>query len=122
MSCGGTTFVWRIAPYGLTKMPTVHGRAAQYVCRGLQSHDLGSVNREGEEKINVDRNRLGVVTLNSWLNDLTIAAGGVLEDLAVQGDCEILLRVFDTSTAAGMTLNSSKSHFFRKELECWDTS
>eukprot|EP00965_Chrysotila_dentata_P105662 3489954-Pleurochrysis_carterae.AAC.1 len=33
MSCGGTTFVWRIAPYGLTNMPAVYSRAMQYVCR-----------------------------------------------------------------------------------------
>eukprot|EP00965_Chrysotila_dentata_P179996 5943302-Pleurochrysis_carterae.AAC.1 len=41
MSCGGTTFVWRITPYGLTNMPATCSRAMQYVCRGLQDHDLG---------------------------------------------------------------------------------
>eukprot|EP00965_Chrysotila_dentata_P039051 1298536-Pleurochrysis_carterae.AAC.1 len=65
MSCGGTTFVWRIAPYGLTNIPAIYSRAMQYVCRGLQDHDLGFVNREREEKIDVDRDCLGVGSINS---------------------------------------------------------
>eukprot|EP00965_Chrysotila_dentata_P254082 6211753-Pleurochrysis_carterae.AAC.3 len=64
MSCGGTTFVRRIAPYGLTNMPAIYSLAMQYVCRVLQDHDLGYVNREGEEKIYVDRGCLGVGSIN----------------------------------------------------------
>eukprot|EP00959_Pyramimonas_sp_CCMP1952_P395127 8278781-Pyramimonas_sp.AAC.1 len=98
-------------------MPAIYSRAMQYVCRGLQDHDLGFVNREGEEKINVDRDCLGVGSINSWLNDLTIATGGASKGLGVQGHCEMLRRVFERLIAAGMTLKPSKSHLLRKELE-----
>eukprot|EP00965_Chrysotila_dentata_P033292 1108861-Pleurochrysis_carterae.AAC.1 len=65
----------------------------QYVCRGLQDHNLGFTNREGEEKIDVNRNCLGVGSLNSCLDDLTIATGGASKDLGtVQSHCEMLRR------------------------------
>eukprot|EP00965_Chrysotila_dentata_P166336 5491361-Pleurochrysis_carterae.AAC.2 len=66
----------------------------QYVCRGLQNHDLG------------------------WLDDLTIATGVASKDLLdVKGHCEMVRRVFERLIAAGMTLKPSKSHLLRKELE-----
>eukprot|EP00965_Chrysotila_dentata_P130056 4299071-Pleurochrysis_carterae.AAC.1 len=60
MSSGKMSFVWRIAPYGLTNMPAIYSRAMQYVCRGLQDPDLGFINGEREEKIDVNRDCLGV--------------------------------------------------------------
>eukprot|EP00965_Chrysotila_dentata_P128290 4241130-Pleurochrysis_carterae.AAC.1 len=66
-------------------MPAIYSRAMQYVCRGLQDHNLGFINREGEEKIDINRDCLGVGSLNSWLDDLTIATGGASKDLGVQG-------------------------------------
>eukprot|EP00965_Chrysotila_dentata_P037562 1249488-Pleurochrysis_carterae.AAC.1 len=73
-------------------MPPIYSRAMQYVCRGLQDHDLGYVNCEGEEKINIDRDCLGVGSINSWLYDLTITTGGASKGLGVQGHCEMLRR------------------------------
>eukprot|EP00965_Chrysotila_dentata_P051104 1694186-Pleurochrysis_carterae.AAC.1 len=73
-------------------MPAIYSRARQYVCRGLQDHVLAFNNREGEEKIDVDRGFLGIVSLNSWLDDLTIATGGASKDLGVQGHREMLRR------------------------------
>eukprot|EP00965_Chrysotila_dentata_P092607 3055921-Pleurochrysis_carterae.AAC.2 len=98
-------------------MPAIYSRTMQYVCRGLHDHDLGFINRDGEEKIDVNRDCLGVGSLNSWFDDLTIATGGASKALGVQAHCEMLRRVFERLFAAGMTLTPSKSHLLRKELE-----
>eukprot|EP00965_Chrysotila_dentata_P200904 6180250-Pleurochrysis_carterae.AAC.2 len=99
-------------------MPAIYSRAMQCVCRGLQDHDLKFINRGGEERIDVNRDCLGVGSLNSWLDGLTIAMGGAIKDLGVQGHCEMLRRVFKLRLIkAGMTLKPSKSHLLRKELE-----
>eukprot|EP00965_Chrysotila_dentata_P116708 3858162-Pleurochrysis_carterae.AAC.1 len=73
-------------------MPAIYSQDMQYICRGLQDHNLGFINREGGEKIDVNRDRLGVGSLNSWFDDLTIATGGASKDLGVQGHCEMLQR------------------------------
>eukprot|EP00965_Chrysotila_dentata_P172173 5681707-Pleurochrysis_carterae.AAC.1 len=75
MPCGGTTFVWRIAPYGLTNMPAIYSRAMQYDCRGLQDHNLGYVLGPNDEALDTQKSWLGRGFLNSWLDDLTIATG-----------------------------------------------
>eukprot|EP00965_Chrysotila_dentata_P017396 578002-Pleurochrysis_carterae.AAC.3 len=98
-------------------MSAIYSRAMQYVCRGLQDHDLGFINREGGEKIDVNRDHLGVGSSNTWLDYLTIATGGASKDLGVHGHCEMLRRVFERLIAAGMTLKPSKSHLLRKELD-----
>eukprot|EP00965_Chrysotila_dentata_P091346 3015697-Pleurochrysis_carterae.AAC.3 len=118
MSCGGTTFVWRIAPYGLRNMPAVYSRAMQYVCRGLQDHDLGYVLGPKGEALYIQKSWLGRGSLNSWLDDLTIASTGEASPgLGVKGHCEMLRRVFKRPVATGMKLKPSKTHILRKELE-----
>eukprot|EP00965_Chrysotila_dentata_P233785 6199793-Pleurochrysis_carterae.AAC.2 len=39
-SCGGTTFICKVAPYGLTDMPAIYSRAMMHVLQGLQDVDL----------------------------------------------------------------------------------
>eukprot|EP00965_Chrysotila_dentata_P027955 929417-Pleurochrysis_carterae.AAC.1 len=90
----------------------------QYVCRGLQDHNLGYVLGPNGEALDTQKSWLGRGSLNiSWLNDLTIATGEASPGLGVKGHCEMLQRVFERLTAAGMTLKPSKSHILRKELE-----
>eukprot|EP00965_Chrysotila_dentata_P094507 3124204-Pleurochrysis_carterae.AAC.1 len=84
MSCGGTTFVLRIAPYGLTNVPAIYSRAMQYVCRGLQDYNLGYVLEPNGEALNTQKSWLrGRGSLNSWLDDLTIATGEASPGLGV---------------------------------------
>eukprot|EP00965_Chrysotila_dentata_P005319 174840-Pleurochrysis_carterae.AAC.1 len=73
MSCGGTTFVWRIAPYGLTNMLAIYSHAMQYVCRGLQDHNSGYILGPDGEALDTQKSWLGRGSLNSWLDDLTTA-------------------------------------------------
>eukprot|EP00965_Chrysotila_dentata_P187138 6171937-Pleurochrysis_carterae.AAC.4 len=117
MSCGGTTFVWRTAPYGPKNMPAIYSRAMQNVCRGLQDHNLGCVLGPEGEALNVQKSWLGKGSLDSWLDDLTVATGEASRGLGARGRCEILRQVFERPIAAGMTLKPSKSHILRKELE-----
>eukprot|EP00965_Chrysotila_dentata_P038775 1288596-Pleurochrysis_carterae.AAC.1 len=78
----GTSFLVQITykdGYGRTRvrgLSAPEAVARQYLSRGLQDNVLGFNNREGEEKIDVDRDFLGIISLNSWLDDLTIATGG----------------------------------------------
>eukprot|EP00965_Chrysotila_dentata_P262258 6214514-Pleurochrysis_carterae.AAC.1 len=92
MSCGGTTFVWRIGPYGLMNMPAIYSRAMQHVCRGLPDQNLGYVLGPEGEALDVQKSWLGKGSLNSWLDDVTIATGEVLPGLGVGGQCELLQR------------------------------
>eukprot|EP00965_Chrysotila_dentata_P210271 6185802-Pleurochrysis_carterae.AAC.3 len=103
MSCGGTTFVWQIAPYGLTNMPAIYSRAAQHVCRGLQDHNLGYALGPEVEALDVQKSWLGKGSLNSWLDDLTIAMGEASPGLGVRGHCQMMRRIFERLTAAYMT-------------------
>eukprot|EP00965_Chrysotila_dentata_P254997 6212065-Pleurochrysis_carterae.AAC.4 len=117
MSCGGTTFVWRIVPNGLTNKPAIYSRAMQYVCRGPQDHNLGYVLGQNGEALDTQKSWLGRGSLNSWLDDLTIATGKASPGLGVKRNCEMLQRVFKRLIAAGITLKLSKSHILRKELK-----
>eukprot|EP00965_Chrysotila_dentata_P013851 459254-Pleurochrysis_carterae.AAC.1 len=64
----------------------------QYVCRGLQDHNLGYVLGPNGEALDTQKSWLGKGSLNSWLDDLTIATGEASPGLGVQGHCEMLQR------------------------------
>eukprot|EP00965_Chrysotila_dentata_P126941 4199060-Pleurochrysis_carterae.AAC.1 len=98
-------------------MPAIYSRAMQYVCRGLQDHDLGYVLGPEGEALDIQKSWLGRGSLNSWLDDLTIATREASPGLGVKGHCEMSRRVFERLIAAGMTLKPSKLHLLRKELE-----
>ena len=42
-SCGGTSFLWRVAPYGLANMPALYSRVMMYVTSGMKALPLGDV-------------------------------------------------------------------------------
>ena len=42
-AAGGTTFCWKVAPYGLARMPAHYSRVMMYVLSGLRDFDLGDV-------------------------------------------------------------------------------
>eukprot|EP00965_Chrysotila_dentata_P004649 151487-Pleurochrysis_carterae.AAC.1 len=56
-------------------MPAIYSRSMQYVCRGLQDHNLGYVLGPSGEALDTQKSWLGRGSLNSCLDDLTIATG-----------------------------------------------
>eukprot|EP00965_Chrysotila_dentata_P154691 5111411-Pleurochrysis_carterae.AAC.1 len=56
-------------------MPAIYSRLMQYVCRGLQDHNLGYILGPNGEALDTQKSWLGRGSLNSWLDDLTIATG-----------------------------------------------
>ena len=118
-SCGGTTFIWKVAPYGLTNMPATYSRAMMYFLRGLTDfdlgyeidHDTGAVQQPAEDHY------LGVGSAVPWVDDITIATGQASKARGVAGHCAMLEVVFRRLIAAGMTLKGSKAHLLRKFLE-----
>ena len=45
-ACGGTIFLWKVAPYEIANMPAIYSRAMMHVLQGLQEVPLGYANRQ----------------------------------------------------------------------------
>ena len=115
-ACGGTTFVWRVAPYGLTNMPGIYSRAIMHVLSDMHDIDLGPrLNADGSLVEPVQS--LGRGDAKSWVDDVVIASGGESPEVGVVGHCNLLRLVFHRLLMAGLTLKGSKAHLLRKELE-----
>ena len=87
-----------------------------HVLRGLQDVPLGYVKRPEDGRADPNRN-LGTGSVNTWVDDITIATGGGTPGTGVLGHCEMLKIVFGRLVAAGFTLKPSKSHLLHRYLE-----
>ena len=115
-ACGGTTFQWKVAPYGLQNMPAIYSRAIMHLMEGLQNHDLGyAKNSDGTTR--VPPASLGHGSVNTWIDDFTIATGGADQGYGIKGHCEMLRTIFDRLRQANLTLKGSKCHLLRRSLE-----
>ena len=87
-----------------------------HVLRGLQNVPLGHAKRPDSNEADPDR-PLGTGSVNTWVDDITIATGGGSMHTGVLGQCEMLKLVFGRLVAAGFTLKPSKSHLLHRDLE-----
>ena len=115
-ACGGTTFVWKVAPYGLTNMPAIYSRAIMHFTNGLYQRDLG-VAQTDQGLTDWPARSLGYGSVNTWVDDFTLASGGAARNLGVKGHCALLHLVFQRLIQAGITLKPSKCHILRDHLE-----
>ena len=99
-SMGGTTFQWRVAPYGLSRNPAGYSRGMMYALKGLDNCQLrgpGTAISTGGSK--------------SWIDDITMHADSFegFEDLFEQ----VLMRM----AFASMSLKASKCYLLHQKLE-----
>ena len=93
-SMGGTTFVWRVCPYGLCRMPAAYSRAMMFALQGLQDVALAPL---GES----------MGSVHSWLDDVIFHAD------TLEGFCDLFDRVLQRLCAAGLSLKASKTDLLR---------
>ena len=115
-ACGGTTFQWRVAPYGLTNMPAIYSRAIMHLTQGMHDCELGYAT-DDKGVVTEPPQSLGHGSVNTWVDDFTIATGGAAPGFGVQGHCRMLRMIFDRLAEAGVTLKAAKSHLLRAHLE-----
>ena len=73
-----------------------------HVLQGLQEVPLGYANRP-DGTADPDR-PLGLGTVNTWVDDITIASGEGAMGTGVEGHCAMLRLVFGRLREAGLTL------------------
>jgi hypothetical protein len=95
---GGTTFQWRVASYGLCRMPAAYSRGVMFALQGLQDVPLSP---------------LGYSTggVHSWLDDVIMHAD------SLEGFVDLFERVLMRLNTAGMTLKGSKTDILHGECE-----
>ena len=121
VGCGGTSFIWNVAPYGLQRMPATYSRAMMDTIRDMNPVDLGYDEKiacePSEGPIDLHRGSLGRGAVVPWLDDLTTRSGGAWRHLGPKAHIDLLGMVFERLIAAGMTLKASKAHILRDSLE-----
>ena len=121
--CGGTSFIWKVAPYGLQRMPATYSRVMMDVIRNMHKVDLGYhadalASDNFEKPPDLKQGYLGTGSVAPWLDDLTIRSGAEAQPgYGVKGHIKLLKLVFERMIAAGMTLKASKAHLLRQKLE-----
>ena len=95
-SMGGTSFQWRVAPYGLTRNPAGYSRGMMYALKGLAQCKLGTDGTGGAA---------------SWIDDVSMHADS-FDAFAILFET-ILQRI----TFAGMSLKASKCYLLHQKLE-----
>ena len=96
-SMGGTSFQWRVAPYGLTRNPAGYSRGMMYALKGLDHCSLDGGLGHGGAK--------------SWIDDVSMHAntfGGFVELFGL-----VLMRL----SYASMSLKASKCFLLHARLE-----
>ena len=98
VSMGGTSFVWSVAPYGLTRNPAGYSRAVMFTLHGLSEVELAPLGQSHG----------GV---RSWLDDITMRAD------SIAGFVDLFERVLRRLVAGGISLKGEKCHLLRENLE-----
>ena len=94
-SMGGTSFQWRVAPYGLTRNPAGYSRGMMYALKGLDSCQLPG--GEGGAK--------------SWIDDISMHSNS-FESFAALFDL-----ILGRMASASMSLKASKCYLLHQRLE-----
>ena len=92
---GGTSFQWRVAPYGLTRNPAGYSRGMMFALKGLSSCDLPG----------------GTGGAASWIDDVAMHAD------SIDAFCELFETVLMRIAFAGMSLKASKCYLLHQRLE-----
>jgi hypothetical protein len=145
-SAGGSSFIWKVAPYGLARMPATYSRVVMFVLRGMDDVNLGHEPTTAEEvdddttddqglgedsqstsedvQIAYDKtmqqlrnSSYGSGTVRTWLDDITVMSGRNGPGLGFAGHIKLLKMVFQRLISAGMTLKGEKAHILRPDLE-----
>ena len=94
-SMGGTSFIWKVAPYGLSRLPAAYSRTMMLMMRGLSSITLSDGSLGG---------------VGTWLDDISFHAE------TFDGYCELVGMILARLVSAGMTLKASKCDLLHQEL------
>ena len=97
-SMGGTSFIWRVAPYGLCRNPASYSRGMMFALQGL--HDV-SLSPLGQSRGGT----------HSWIDDVTCHAD------SMEGFLDQFERVLQRLCHCGLTLKASKAHLLHEKLE-----
>ena len=97
-SMGGTSFQWRVAPYGLTRNPAGYSRGMMFALQHMHSIHLAPNGRS-----------LG--GCGSWIDDISMHAD------SFEGFVDLFDRVLGRMAAACMQLKASKCFLLHERLE-----
>ena len=98
MSLGGTSFQWRVAPYGLQRNPAGYSRGMMFALRGLDEVSLAPLGTSQGGCL-------------SWIDDI------ILHATSVAGFIDLFGRLLQRIVYAGMSLKASKCHLLHALLE-----
>ena len=97
-SMGGTSFQWRVAPYGLTRNPAGYSRGMMFAMQSLHTVSLAPL---GESTGGV----------GTWIDDISLHCN------SFEGFVDLFDRVLGRIAAASMQLKASKCLLLREKLE-----
>ena len=97
-SMGGTSFQWRVAPYGLTRNPAGYSRGMMFALQGLHTVSLAPMG-----------NSTG--GCSSWIDDISMHAD------SFDGFVDLFERVLMRMASASMQLKASKCLLLQEKLE-----
>ena len=97
---GGTSFQWRVAPYGLTRNPAGYSRGMMYALKGLDSCRLAS-DSEGRPSHGVSK---------SWIDDISMHSD------SLEGFTDLFERILTRISFAGMSLKASKCYIRARKI------
>ena len=92
---GGTSFQWRVAPYGLTRNPAGYSRGMMFALKGLSSCEFPT----------------GTGGASSWIDDVAMHAD------SFGAFCDLFETVLMRIAFAGMSLKASKCFLLHQRLE-----
>ena len=104
-SMGGTSFQWRVAPYGLTRNPAGYSRGMMFVLQGLHAVTLAPLAPGANDS------RLSHAGANSWIDDISMHADTFV------GFVDLLERILQRIAAASMSLKATKCLLLHERLE-----
>ena len=93
---GGTSFQWRVAPYGLTRNPAGYSRGMMFALQGLGKVALARGSTGGS---------------NSWIDDISMHAD------SFEGFADLFDRILGRIAFASMQLKASKCFLLHEKLE-----
>ena len=97
-SMGGTTFIWRVAPYGLCRNPASYSRGMMFALQGLQEVPLSPLGESTGGS-------------HSWIDDVTCHAS------SMEGFLDLFERILQRCCHCGLQLKASKAHLLKARLE-----
>ena len=95
---GGTSFIWRVAPYGLCRNPASYSRGMMFALQGLSDVPLNPLGQS----------RGGS---HSWIDDVTCHAD------SMEGFLDQFERILQRLCHCGLSLKASKCHLLHERLE-----